>query len=199
MVVSLHVRSVGKVRRIISRSRFYHFKWRSACAHQCHSFRPRISPQRLSELRRLCSSIPWWTACEIVSLIVPTLFMDSIVGQNSHYWVKGVCVFSSACHLHFRQNDRGLLRGTACHSRVEQIPKQNHRMLTWGKKVSRRFCDRTLDLSYYDLRTLPLSYISIVFLYNYSDCAKVRHPSCNNSRDENFDIKFRESQLITDL
>ena len=68
-----------------------------------------------------------------------------------------------------------------------------------GKKVSRRFCDRTLDLSYYDLRTLPLSYISIVFLYNYSDCAKVRHPSCNNSRDENFDIKFRESQLITDL
>ena len=37
----------------------------------------RVSPQRLSELRRLWPNVPWQVACELVSGQVPTLCLDS--------------------------------------------------------------------------------------------------------------------------
>ena len=56
------------------------------------------------------ASVPWWVACELVSWQVPTLCLDSgIVSSLWLRWVKGVCVFSVTCHLHFGQNDWGLL------------------------------------------------------------------------------------------
>ena len=48
-----------------------------------------------------------------------------------------VCL-AVTCHLHFRQNDRDLLRASAVHNtEVERIPKitSQHRKLTMKKKI----------------------------------------------------------------
>ena len=63
---------------------WFSFKWRSACEHRFHSFMPKISPQWLSELRRLWASVPWQGVYELVSLIssqVPIPCLDSIVSS----------------------------------------------------------------------------------------------------------------------
>ena len=43
----------------------------------------RISPQGLSELRRLGPNVPCYVVCELVSRLVPTLCLDS-GSQPSH-------------------------------------------------------------------------------------------------------------------
>ena len=48
---------------------FFFLFFKVAHEHQFHSFRPRISPQRLSELRRLRTSVSWRVVCELVSLM----------------------------------------------------------------------------------------------------------------------------------
>ena len=68
----------GKIQWLISCLHFgfssSHFiKWRSARVHQIHSFKPRTSPQWLSELRRLWTIVPWRVACELVSLCFHTM------------------------------------------------------------------------------------------------------------------------------
>ena len=71
-----------------------------------------ISPQWLSELRRLWPNVPRQVACELVSRQLPTLCLhSSIVSPLRLRWVKGVRVFR--CSLHCWQNYRGLLRDTA--------------------------------------------------------------------------------------
>ena len=55
--------------------------------------------------KRNVSLVLWW---------VPTLDLDSTVSPLCHYWVKGVhSCLAVTCHLHFWQNDRGLLHATA--------------------------------------------------------------------------------------
>ena len=54
----------------------------------------RISPQWLSELRRLWPNVPLQAVCELVSGQIPTLCLDSgIVIPLRLRWVKGLCVF----------------------------------------------------------------------------------------------------------
>ena len=54
-------------------------KWRSACTHQFHPFRPRISPQWLSNLRWLWTSVPLWVVCGPISLLSSYI----VPGQHS--------------------------------------------------------------------------------------------------------------------
>ena len=59
------------------------------------------------------TSQTWRLACELISLIVPTICLENTVSPLPFYWVKGVCVFSCNWNLHFWQNDQGLLHATA--------------------------------------------------------------------------------------
>ena len=88
----------------------------------CHSS-AKISPQSLSELRRLWTNVPRQVGRE--------LFPDS--GIVSPLRLRGSRVYAClgvTCHLHFWQNDRGLLRDTAVNTGVERTPnKSQHRKL----------------------------------------------------------------------
>ena len=61
-------------------------KWRSARANQFHTLGPRISPHWLNELRRLWTSVPWRVACELVSVQVLTLCLDSMASPLRLRW-----------------------------------------------------------------------------------------------------------------
>ena len=91
-------------------------KWKSARAHQFHSL-CQISPQWLSELRRLWPSVPWWVACELVSFVgshtMPwtaksALTPSDFVCSRVYYACLGVI-----CLRRFWQDSQGLLRATA--------------------------------------------------------------------------------------
>ena len=91
-----------KVRRIILHLRFFiclfiHINWRSARAHTFYSFRLRISPQWLSELKRLWMSVSWRAACKLLFWRVPILCLYSTVRPLGLPCVKGVYV--SGCNL----------------------------------------------------------------------------------------------------
>ena len=79
-------------------------------------FRPGISSHRFSELTRLWMSIPRRVACELVSL----LGLYTVPGQHSQPtptsldqgYMSFLFFWNWTCHLHLRENDRGLLRAT---------------------------------------------------------------------------------------
>ena len=56
---------------------YFSLKWRSACTH--HTLQAKSSPQGLSEIRRLWTSVPSWVVCEFVSLIGT----NTMPGQHS--------------------------------------------------------------------------------------------------------------------
>ena len=70
----------------------------------------RIGSQWLSEQRWLWPSVPWWVACELVSL----LGSHTMPGQHSQPTptLLGQGCLDVNCHLHFWQNDWGLLHAT---------------------------------------------------------------------------------------
>ena len=74
---------------------FFFFFWSGyKLEHTNSTLFVRISPQWLSELRRLWPSVPWQVACELVSWLVPTPCLDSgIVSPLRLRWVKDVWVF----------------------------------------------------------------------------------------------------------
>ena len=70
---------------------FFLLKW---LAHTNSTLYAMISPQWLSELRRLWPSVHWRVVCEFASWSVPTLCLDSgIVSPLRLRRVKGECVF----------------------------------------------------------------------------------------------------------
>ena len=77
-------------------------KWISACVQQLHFSRPRISPQWLSELRRLWSSVPGLVACDLVCLFgwfVPCFLLmgfHTMPGQYSQFWFQTSFIYLSA-------------------------------------------------------------------------------------------------------
>ena len=67
-----------------------------------------------------------------------TLYLNSgIVSLLRLRWIKGVYAYLGVtCHLHFWQNDWGLLRATAVTRGMERTPnKSQHRKLTLEKKI----------------------------------------------------------------
>ena len=124
MPFSSHARITRKVGWIIPFLRFPFFlPWSSVCTHQCHSFRPRISPRWLSKLRQLWTGTPWWVACELNSL----MGSHTMPGQYSlpiqTVQVKGICVFSCNLLTTFLAERSG---SSSCviTGGVEWIPKQ---------------------------------------------------------------------------
>ena len=104
------------------------------------TFCARISPQWLSELRKLWPNVPWQVVCEFISGQVPTVCLDSGTASPLRLcWVKDVCVFR--CNLQY-----ALLAewpgSFTCHCSdmgVEQTPnKSQHTKLTLEKKIHRR-------------------------------------------------------------
>ena len=91
----------------------------------------RISPQWLSELRWLWPSVPWWNACELVSLIG----FHTMPGQQL-CWVKGVCMFRyNPSHAPLAEWS-GFFTCHCSNMGMEQTPnKSQHRMLTLEKKI----------------------------------------------------------------
>ena len=85
-----------------------------ACAFSPPTHVARISPQWLSELRRLWLSVFWRVACELVFLIDSHTTPGQHRQPTSDFLGSRVCAcLGVACHLHFWQNDRGLLRASA--------------------------------------------------------------------------------------
>ena len=75
-------------------------------------FMPRISQKWLSKLIQLWTSSPWW----VVSLVPwwrPTPWLDNIVSHSNFIGSRVYVCLAVTCHLHFWQNDRGLLRARA--------------------------------------------------------------------------------------
>ena len=120
----------GNVRPFIPRLRYFENSSRV----QFHYYAG-ISPQWLSELRRLRPKVPWQVTCELVSEKVPTLCVDSGIAIPLRLrWVKGV----------FRCNLPPALLAEwpgsfTCHcgnTGVERIPSKNqHTKLTQEKKI----------------------------------------------------------------
>ena len=86
-------------------------------------------------------SVPWWFECELVSLEVPSLCLDSsVVSPLWLCWVKGVCMFR--CMFRWNQPPALLaewLRSFTCHcsnTGLERTPKKSlHSKLTVEKKI----------------------------------------------------------------
>ena len=139
---------------------FLSSKAEMACTHQCHSFRPKISPHWLSELRWLWTSVPWRVACELVSRMGFRILLvqHSQLTPTSLSQLKRVCVFS--CNLppallaEWLGVFNVLLRITGGRTNTE-IRASTEKWL-WRRKFHRRSC-RTRDLST-TILTLPLSY-----------------------------------------
>ena len=75
--------------------------------------RPETVHKWLSEVRPLWVSIPWWVACK---LIFPDRFpyyaWAAQSAQSNFLGSRLLCVLRCTCHLHFWQNDWGLLCAT---------------------------------------------------------------------------------------
>ena len=121
-------------------------------------FYPKIGPQLLSELRRL----PWRVACELV----PDRFLHyawtAVWSAHSDFVGSRLCAcLGVACHLHFWQNGRDLLRAIAVgNAGVEQTTnKSQHRKWTLEKKIPSLLL-RDSNAQPYDLGSgaLPTSY-----------------------------------------
>ena len=88
--------------------------------HTNSTFLARISPLWLTKLRRLWPSVSWQVVCE---LVVPDRFsLYAWTAQSAHSDFVGSRVYvclGVTRHLHFWQNDWGLLRAT---------------VVTWGRK-----------------------------------------------------------------
>ena len=89
----------GKVRRFIPHLRFFFFQSGDQFANTNSTFMTRISPQWLSELRWLWTSIPWRVACKFVFLMDSHTMMPMLGEHNQPIptWLKGLYVFS--CNL----------------------------------------------------------------------------------------------------
>lgn len=112
-------------------------------------FRPEISPQWLSDLRRLWTSVPRRVAWKLVSLIAPYTMPGQ--GSQPKSDIVGFKVYAClvvTCHLHFWQNDCGsssffcfvlFLFLFTCHcgdTGVDRtLNKSQHRKLTRENKI----------------------------------------------------------------
>ena len=107
--------------------------WRQTYIHQIH-FLGQDQSCGSASCDDCGQSVPWWVACELVSLIGS----NTMPGQQSHYNFIGSRVYACSgvnCHLHFWQNIWGLLHATAVH-RVEQtLTKSQHKQFTLEKSI----------------------------------------------------------------
>ena len=71
----------------------------------------------------------------------PHYAWTTAVSPHRLCWVKGVCVFGLICHLHFWQNDQGLLCATAV-TRGWNRPqiRNSTQCWLWRRKFSKRSC-----------------------------------------------------------
>ena len=122
MAFTLRARIMGQIWQTIPRLHtslffpFFFFLFLSRDKFMCSNSTPqgpRISPQWLSRLTWLWTSVPRWGACELVSL----MSSHTMLGQHSQLTdFIGSSVYACTaviCHEHFWQNDQGLLCATA--------------------------------------------------------------------------------------
>ena len=116
---------------------FFFFLSGDSLSHTNSTLLGRISPQWLSELRRLWPSVPWWVACELVSWYLSTLCLDSgIVSPLRLHWVKGVRVFRCNLPPALLLVWQGSFTCHCSNMEVEETPnKSQHTKLTQEKKI----------------------------------------------------------------
>ena len=121
LVAFLRLRGLGvKVRPFILRLRLFFFfflfflKWRLACTHQSHFLgrNQSLVAQRAETNEARCSLTR--VACELELQID----FHTMPGRHCHSTPTSLgqrvyACLGVTCHLHFRQNERGLLRATA--------------------------------------------------------------------------------------
>ena len=135
-----------------------------------------VSPQWLSELRQLWLSVPWLVVCELISL----LGFHTVPRQHSPlllWWIKMYACSGVMCHLHFWQNDWGLLlaivgtQGWNVHQRKVSTKSElwrkksstssariwTHNLLVMSLSLYQLSCPVTLTLKDGSLQALPSS------------------------------------------
>ena len=123
---------------------FFLFFLKSSGAQLAHTISflyARIGPQWLSELRRLLPNVPRQVACELLSGSF-RIGSHTMPGQRhsqptpTSLGQGSMRVLGVTCHLHFWQNDRGLLHATAVtRGRNGHPSKSPHTKLILDKKI----------------------------------------------------------------
>ena len=126
-----------KVCRFTPRLFFKTFFSADQLPHTNFTFQARISPQWLSELRRLRPTASWRVASE---LVFPDTFPHyAWTAQSAYSDFFGSRVYAClgvTCHLHFWQTDRGLFTCHCGNMGVDRTPiNSQHRNLTPEKKI----------------------------------------------------------------
>ena len=121
---------------------FFNFKWRSACMHQFHSLgqdQSTVAKQTETAVDDE-HSIPWWVACEFVSLIANRFanYAWTALSSTLSSLVQGCTCSSVTSHLLFWHHDWDLLGVTvAIHEwNGEWLIKSQHRkFIALEKKI----------------------------------------------------------------
>ena len=104
--------------------------------HQHHSFSSRVIAKWLSELRRLWTSIPYEPRVSPFPRSFPHYVWTALLAHSDFVGSRMYACLAATFHLHFRQNDRGLLHATAVTQGWNGYQsKSHHRKLTLEKKI----------------------------------------------------------------